>query len=70
MAPLHNPINLMGIEAAEKAFPDLPPGCCFDTAFHASLPKRALTYAIPKAYSDKYQIRRFGFHGSSHKICG
>ncbi len=67
LAPLHNPINLMGIEAAEKAFPDLPQVAVFDTAFHASLPKRALTYAIPKVYSDKYQIRRFGFHGSSHK---
>ena len=66
LAPLHNPINLMVLKQPKKHF-QIFQVAVFDTAFHASLPKRALTYAIPKAYSDKYQIRRFGFHGSSHK---
>jgi acetate kinase len=62
LAPLHNPVNADGIEVARRAFPDLPHVAIFDTAFHASLPPRAFTYAVPRAWA----VRRYGFHGTSH----
>jgi len=68
LAPLHNPPNLVGIRSAEKAFPGKPHVAVFDTAFHQSMPKRAYVYAIPyELYSDK-RIRRYGFHGTSHRF--
>ena len=68
LAPLHNPANLEGIEAAEKHFGDLPQFAVFDTAFHATLPEEALTYPIPYEWRKK-GIRRYGFHGISHHYC-
>ncbi len=65
-APLHNPYNLEGIIAAKKSYPDLPHVAVFDTAFHARLPRRAKTYALDHELSGKYQLRRYGFHGTSH----
>ena len=67
LAPLHNPANLLGIEAAMARFPDRPHVAVFDTAFHASLPARAYRYAIPKAIYEQYDVRRYGFHGTSHR---
>ena len=67
LAPLHNPINLAGIRLARELWPDLPQFAVFDTAFHHSLPKRAQTYALPKDLIREYGIRRYGFHGMSHK---
>jgi acetate kinase len=66
LAPLHNPANLMGIEVARKIFPDAAQAAVFDTAFHQSLPAEAYLYAIPFEYYEKYKIRRYGFHGTSH----
>lgn len=66
LAPLHNPANVTGIEAARKLF-DVPQVAIFDTAFFSSLPPEAYTYAINKGLADQYQIRRYGFHGTSHK---
>ena len=62
LAPLHNPANADGIEVARGAFPSLPHVAVFDTAFHATLPPRAYTYAVPRAWG----VRRYGFHGTSH----
>ncbi|MBE2316142.1 acetate kinase [Solirubrobacter sp. CPCC 204708] len=62
LAPLHNPVNADGIEVAMKALPDVPHVAVFDTAFHATLPPRAYTYAVPRAWN----VRRYGFHGTSH----
>jgi len=62
LAPLHNPVNAVGIEVARRAFPELPHVAVFDTAFHATLPPRAFTYAVPRAWA----VRRYGFHGTSH----
>jgi acetate kinase len=62
LAPLHNPANASGIEVAQHAFPGLPHVAIFDTAFHATLPPRAFTYAVPRAWG----VRRYGFHGTSH----
>jgi acetate kinase len=62
LAPLHNPANANGIEVARRAFPELPHVAVFDTAFHATLPPRAYTYAVPRAWG----VRRYGFHGTSH----
>ncbi|MCB9336378.1 MAG: acetate/propionate family kinase [Flavobacteriales bacterium] len=67
LAPLHNPNNLKGIELAMEFFTDLPHIAVFDTAFHGTLPKRAKYYAIPKNLSDKHGVKRYGFHGTSHK---
>ncbi len=67
LAPLHNPPNLIGIEACEKAMPNVPQVGVFDTAFHQSMPKKAYMYALPYDLYDKYKIRRYGFHGTSHK---
>jgi acetate kinase len=62
LAPLHNPANADGIEVARHAFPDVPHVAIFDTAFHATLPPRAFTYAVPRSWN----VRRYGFHGTSH----
>jgi acetate kinase len=66
LAPLHNPANLMGINAAQTVFPDLPQVAIFDTAFHQSMPEKAYTYGIPYALYKEHGIRRYGFHGTSH----
>ncbi|MEX2345256.1 MAG: acetate kinase [Balneolaceae bacterium] len=66
LAPLHNPPNLMGIEAAEKNLPDIPHVAVFDTAFHHSLPAEAYLYGIPNRLYRRHKIRRYGFHGTSH----
>ncbi len=66
LGPLHNPANLMGIEACEKNAPGKVNVAVFDTTFGMSLPEKAYTYAIPHEYYDKYSIRRYGFHGTSH----
>ena len=68
LGPLHNPSNLMGIEACEAAMPGTPNVAVFDTAFGMSMPEKAYTYAIPHEYYEKYGIRRYGFHGTSHKF--
>ncbi|RFA16421.1 acetate kinase [Subtercola boreus] len=68
LAPLHNPANLDGITAAQAAFPDVPHVAVFDTAFHATLPAAAYTYAIDAELADKHRVRRYGFHGTSHKF--
>ena len=66
LGPLHNPANLMGIEACEKDVPGKKNVAIFDTTFSMTLPEKAYYYAIPKEYYDKYAIRRYGFHGTSH----
>ena len=66
LGPLHNPANLMGIEACEKVVPGKKNVAVFDTTFGMTLPEKAYFYAIPKEYYDKYAIRRYGFHGTSH----
>ena len=67
LGPLHNPANLMGIEAFEKTLPDVPQVAVFDTGFHATMPDYAYMYALPYEYYKKYGIRRYGFHGTSHE---
>lgn len=67
LAPLHNPANLQGIRAAKKAFPDVPHVAVFDTAFHQTLPPAAYTYAIDAQLAERHRVRRYGFHGTSHK---
>lgn len=67
LAPLHNPANLTGIDAALALLPSLPQVAVFDTAFHQTLPAEAYTYAIPLAYQEQHQVRRYGFHGTSHR---
>ena len=69
LAPLHNPINLEGIEAAQKAWPDVPHVAVFDTAFHATLPESARTYALPRRWTEEWGLRRYGFHGLSNAYC-
>jgi acetate kinase len=66
LAPLHNPANLAGIAVARKLLPDVPQVAVFDTAFHATMPASASTYAIDAAVAHEYGIRRYGFHGTSH----
>ncbi|ASW56560.1 acetate kinase [Plantactinospora sp. KBS50] len=66
LAPLHNPANLVGIEAVRRLLPDVPQVAVFDTAFHRTLPEAAARYAIDTATADRYRIRRYGFHGTSH----
>ena len=66
LGPLHNPANLAGIEACEKAMPGVPNVGVFDTQFHQTMPKEAYLYAIPYEYYTKYGIRKYGFHGTSH----
>lgn len=65
--PLHNPANLMGIEACEALVPGKPNVAVFDTSFHQTMPARSYMYGIPYEYYEKYRIRKFGFHGTSHK---
>ena len=67
LGPLHNPANLMGIEACEKVMPNTPGVAVFDTAFHQTMPKKAYLYGVPKEYYDRLHIRRYGFHGTSHR---
>ena len=67
LAPLHNPANLQGIRAARKALPHVPHVAVFDTAFHQTLPAAAYTYAIDAELAEKHRVRRYGFHGTSHK---
>ena len=67
LAPLHNPANLRGIEAAEALFPDLPQVAVFDTAFHQTLPPQAYLYALPNRLYRRHKVRRYGFHGPSHR---
>lgn len=67
LAPLHNPANLKGIEAIETILPGLPQVAVFDTAFHQTMPDYAYMYALPYEMYDKYAIRRYGFHGTSHR---
>jgi len=67
LAPLHNPANLIGIEAAMALLPGVPQVAVFDTAFHQTLAPEAYTYAIPLEYQERYQVRRYGFHGTSHR---
>ena len=66
LAPLHNPANLLGIEAARRRFPGIPQVAVFDTAFHHTLPPAAYRYALPREFYEQQQVRRYGFHGSSH----
>jgi len=67
LAPIHNPANLMGIHACQKAMPGVPHVAVFDTAFHHSIPDYAHVYPIPYKYFEKNEIRRYGYHGSSHR---
>ncbi|MDQ1512203.1 MAG: acetate kinase [Microbacteriaceae bacterium] len=67
LAPLHNPANLEGIRAARAALPDIPHVAVFDTAFHRTIPAAAATYAIDRELAERYQVRRYGFHGTSHQ---
>lgn len=67
LAPLHNPANLYGIEACRKLMPDTPMVGVFDTAFHQTMPPESYIYALPYEYYEKYGVRRYGFHGTSHK---
>jgi acetate kinase len=66
LAPLHQPAALAGIAAVGRALPDVPAVACFDTAFHATLPPAAATYALPREWRERFGLRRFGFHGLSH----
>ncbi len=67
LAPLHNPANITGIEASQKVMPEVPMVGVFDTAFHQSMPDRAYIYPIPYELYEEHQIRRYGFHGTSHR---
>lgn len=67
LAPLHQPLALAGIDTVAELLPDAPMVACFDTAFHQTLPPAAYTYAIPAQWRDRYQLRRYGFHGLSHR---
>ena len=67
LGPLHNPANLMGIEACEKVMPNTPNVAVFDTAFHQTMPKKAYLYGVPIEYYRRLHIRRYGFHGTSHR---
>lgn len=67
LAPLHNPPNLLGIEACQKLMPTTPMVGVFDTAFHQTMPPESYIYALPYEYYEKYGVRRYGFHGTSHK---
>ena len=68
LAPLHNPANLIGIAACEKCMPGVPMVAVFDTAFHQTMPEEAYMYALPYEYYEKYKVRRYGFHGTSHSF--
>ncbi len=66
LAPLHNPANLIGIRACAQNMPGVPQAAVFDTAFHQTMPEKAYLYGLPNSYYEKYKIRRYGFHGTSH----
>ncbi|MDE5818058.1 MAG: acetate kinase [Lachnospiraceae bacterium] len=66
LAPLHNPANLIGIRSCEKIMPGVLQAAVFDTAFHQTMPKKAYLYGLPYEYYEKYKVRRYGFHGTSH----
>ena len=66
LAPLHNPANLIGIEACRKLMPNTPMSAVFDTAFHQTMPVKAYMYGLPIEYYEKYKVRKYGFHGTSH----
>lgn len=68
LAPLHNPANLIGIAACKELMPDVPMVGVFDTAFHQTMPKKAYLYGLPYEYYEKYKVRRYGFHGTSHSF--
>ena len=68
LAPLHNPANLIGIRACQKVMPCVPMVAVFDTAFHQTMPEEAYIYGLPYSYYEKYGIRRYGFHGTSHSF--
>ncbi len=67
LAPLHNPSAVKGIEVARKLLPDMPHVAVFDTAFFHDLPSQAATYAIDRGLAERWEIRRYGFHGTSHR---
>jgi acetate kinase len=67
LGPLHNPSNVRGIELAHELFPELPQVAVFDTAFHQTMPPRAFLYAVPYEWFEKHEVRRYGFHGTSHR---
>ncbi|MDM5339392.1 acetate kinase [Fictibacillus enclensis] len=67
LAPLHNPANVVGIRAFKEVLPDVPSVAVFDTAFHQSMPEQSYLYSLPYEYYEKYGIRKYGFHGTSHK---
>jgi acetate kinase len=69
LAPLHQPKSLAAFDAVRALLPDVPAVACFDTAFHASLPAAAATYAVPREWQHRYSVRRYGFHGLSHAYC-
>ena len=66
LAPLHNPANLIGIRSCQEVMPNVPMVAVFDTAFHQTMPKKAYMYGLPNEYYEKYKVRRYGFHGTSH----
>ena len=66
LAPLHNPANLIGINSCKAIMPNVPMVAVFDTAFHQTMPKKAYLYGLPYEYYEKYKVRRYGFHGTSH----
>lgn len=68
LAPLHNPANLIGINACQALMPNTPMVAVFDTAFHQTMPEKAYIYGLPYEYYDKYKVRRYGFHGTSHSF--
>ena len=68
LAPLHNPANLLGVRACQEVMPGVPNVVVFDTAFHQTMPSKAYLYALPKEYYEKYGVRRYGFHGTSHSF--
>ncbi|HTP50242.1 MAG TPA: acetate kinase [Anaeromyxobacteraceae bacterium] len=67
LGPLHNPPNLLGIQISQELFPDLPQVAVFDTAFHQTMPPQTYLYAVPYEWFEKYEVRRYGFHGTSHR---
>ena len=68
LAPLHNPANILGINACRKLMPNVPNVAVFDTAFHQTMPEKAYIYGLPYSYYEKYKVRRYGFHGTSHSF--
>ena len=68
LAPLHNPANLIGINACKELMPGVPMVAVFDTAFHQTMPEKAYLYGLPYEYYENYKVRRYGFHGTSHSF--